>query len=173
MVLQRARRRVRIPFIIWIGLGNAVAFCFGWHVHEKAILMIHVPLLMGGLMGGGSTVVGPTDTWRLAVLANAAVMPLLFRAEELILNWVILAAGIVIHAYLLDIDIIRAQKWWLVTATAPQFYGDFLHHHILADNYWFLPLALNSVMTALLLTQGLSLIMRRIDAADKPKSNSV
>ena len=29
----------------FVALGSAVAFTFAWHVHEKAILMVLVPLL--------------------------------------------------------------------------------------------------------------------------------
>ena len=166
-LLQRARK---VPFIIWVGLGNAVAFAFGWHVHEKAVLMILFPLLMGGLAGGnGARLVSASKIWRLSVVANVAVMPLLFRRQEVVLNWVLLATGAVLQAYWLDIDL-SDQKRWILAAVVPQFYGDFLHKHLLSNKLWFLPLALNSVASALLLTQSLFAVAGRIELADKPKA---
>lgn len=34
----------RRDFLFYLALGSAIAFSFGWHVHEKAILMVVLPL---------------------------------------------------------------------------------------------------------------------------------
>ena len=154
------------PFGVWVGLGNAVAICFGWHVHEKAVLMIQVPLLMAGLAGKISKI----HVWRLSLVANVAVMPLLHRREEVVLNWLIMAAGALLQAVIFDL---KLEKFWSLLAVSAQFYGDFLHSFLLGKRLWFLPLALNSVMSAVLLGQCLWQILREFAPMAKSKSKRV
>ena len=153
-------REKNIPFSLWVALGTAVSFSFGWHVHEKAVLMIIFPLL-AALLAKKNKTVSPEIFIFASVVANVVVMPLLHRRQETMLNWMILLTGASLQAALFEIEVTWKNLRWILLAAAPQFYGDFLHAFLLKNRLWFLPLILNSFVCALLLAGVLiSLVLR-------------
>eukprot|EP00668_Euglena_longa_P033584 GGOE01043173.1.p1 GENE.GGOE01043173.1~~GGOE01043173.1.p1 ORF type:complete len:542 (-),score=82.26 GGOE01043173.1:165-1763(-) len=61
-------------------------FMFGWHVHEKAMLMYVLPLSLLNMHAD----LAPLN-WHLTILSTYALFPLLFRPQECLLKWLILA----------------------------------------------------------------------------------
>ena len=78
----------RKTFLFYLAICNFIAFNFGFHVHEKAILMTIVPL--------GLEVHQCSSTWtklRFLVLKSVAVftlMPLLYQPKESLVKHLIL-----------------------------------------------------------------------------------
>ena len=68
-----------------VAYANLCAFVFGWHVHEKALLMVWVPLALGALDG-------PTAAGRWLLFTAAASLgmgPLLYRPREYVLRVIV------------------------------------------------------------------------------------
>jgi len=90
----------RKTFLFYLAVCNFIVFNFGFHVHEKAILMTVVPL--------GLEIHSVSSTWtklRFLVLKSVAVftlMPLLFHQKESLVKHMILF-----------LDIIFTYKLWL------------------------------------------------------------
>lgn len=97
--------RARGSFLIYVALGCAVSFTFGWHVHEKAILMVTVPLLVAAADSGNSRhFVAATAV--LSLIGTFSVLPLMPRRPvETMLKWVLLAT-----AHCLEIGILHASQ---------------------------------------------------------------
>ena len=63
--------RLKENFCFFIAIVNFVAFNFGFHVHEKAMLMVYIPLLMGAATDRDKTrvkMLGTVMMWTLLPL---------------------------------------------------------------------------------------------------------
>ncbi|KAJ2157258.1 glycosyl transferase [Coemansia sp. RSA 552] len=148
-----ARRRCGpAHFIYAVILCAYASFLFGWHVHEKAVILIHVPL---GLL----VVIAPTrHLLRVhAVLSIAGffcLLPLLFGAQELPLKTAILAIWALCSLALLRSDD-GTSAWNCLSAVERAYIVGFVPLFVLSelvpgafDRLEFLPLALVSVYGA-------------------------
>lgn len=67
-------------FAAYCALGNAIAFTFGWHVHEKAILGVTLPLAAVAASIRDRRLLA---NWRwLSAVANFSILPLLPRPQD-------------------------------------------------------------------------------------------
>eukprot|EP00756_Hemistasia_phaeocysticola_P010561 Hpha_TRINITY_DN15029_c5_g20::TRINITY_DN15029_c5_g20_i1::g.125635::m.125635/K03849/ALG8; alpha-1,3-glucosyltransferase len=74
--------RLQSSELCWLcALSAAAFFTFSWHVHEKAVLMVLLPL---ALLGEKELhPMGEQAVWTLQTVACLSLWPLLFRLEEL------------------------------------------------------------------------------------------
>lgn len=90
--LESGRKQRGGDFFFYVAMGSAISFSVGWHVHEKAILQVTVPLLMAALGSHSPKFVEATTA--LSVLATFSVLPLLpQRRTETIVKWIMLLGG--------------------------------------------------------------------------------
>lgn len=130
------------------------SFMFGWHVHEKAILMIIIPLSLSATEDANSS--------RLFLLANVignfSLFPLIFTRLESVFKVLLLFLHTVTCYYILDeetlslgrkrrivMDLLRPGDWkYLYLGLLVQIYVTF-GHPILFPHLQFLPLLLVSI----------------------------
>ncbi|CAK9094715.1 3-glucosyltransferase (Asparagine-linked glycosylation protein 8 homolog) (Dol-P-Glc:Glc(1)Man(9)GlcNAc(2)-PP-dolichyl alpha-1 [Durusdinium trenchii] len=165
---------------LYVALGSAVAFSFGWHVHEKAILMVTIPLLAFAPSGADRANPRRRRMRRLAVALSTAgsfsVMPLLpLESKETIVKWILFLAGLLVENWLLlghpptEVPLglttvaggILRSLWpfsaslWPLVALAYGVLGIFRdaggHAWLFRGRMEFLPLMLTSDFTALLI----------------------
>ncbi|XP_023291817.2 probable dolichyl pyrophosphate Glc1Man9GlcNAc2 alpha-1,3-glucosyltransferase isoform X1 [Lucilia cuprina] len=77
------KREAKINFLRAIVICSACSFMFGWHVHEKAILMCLIPLCL-------LFFVSPTDakySFMLSAVGLFSLFPLLFHIDLLIIRY--------------------------------------------------------------------------------------
>mmetsp|Transcript_21820 Transcript_21820/g.39149 ORF Transcript_21820/g.39149 Transcript_21820/m.39149 type:complete len:498 (+) Transcript_21820:85-1578(+) len=87
-------------FLLYVALGCAISFSFGWHVHEKAIIMVTVPLLVAAARSN-SQALSSTAT-ALSAVATFSVMPLLpDQPKETFLKWLLFVGGCCVEASVL------------------------------------------------------------------------
>ncbi|KAJ2004807.1 glycosyl transferase [Coemansia thaxteri] len=152
IVLVRGRRSPQ-RFVQSVVLCAYASFLFGWHVHEKAIILILAPL--GLLMAAPSQ-----RTLRMfAVLATAgyySLFPLLFGAQELPVKAALLLMWVLCALALLRSDrnvaawaCLSAPERAYVLGHVPLFVAAELVPSAAFGRLQFLPLALVSVYTAL------------------------
>ncbi|CAE8615926.1 unnamed protein product [Polarella glacialis] len=88
-------------FGLYVALGSAIAFGFGWHVHEKAILMVTVPLAVVAAGSNSQALVSATTA--VSAVATFSIMPLLpDRPMETAAKWFLFLAGHLIEHFLLQ-----------------------------------------------------------------------
>ncbi|CAE7031846.1 ALG8 [Symbiodinium natans] len=143
-------------FATYVALGSAAAFTFGWHVHEKAILMVTIPLLSACTSGR------PSLSATYLVLSSVAcfsVMPLLPNQPlETGIKWLLFLAGGLVEMLLLQGHGLFSSKagslpWMLLAACYAVLgaYRDFGGHSLLfRGRMEFLPLLLTSDFCAIL-----------------------
>jgi alpha-1,3-glucosyltransferase len=137
------RNPQRLPFSVLVALGNAIVFWFGWHVHEKALMMVSIPLIMSTLTGSR---IDRQTVWRIAALTCASLLPLLPRSEETVLKWAIAVGGCVLDSLVLEVPL---SARWMVYVFGGEVYRVFCHERIFGpDRMQFLPLLLTSVLNA-------------------------
>ncbi|CAE7707803.1 ALG8 [Symbiodinium microadriaticum] len=134
-------------FATYLALGSAVAFSFGWHVHEKAILMVTIPLLSAPSLSASNLV--------LSSVACFSVMPLLpHRMMETSIKWLLFLFGGLVEVFLKDRPLLgHAGRWpWILLGASYALLGayrDFGGHSLLfRGRMEFLPLLLTSAARA-------------------------
>jgi alpha-1,3-glucosyltransferase len=133
----------RVPFTVWTAMGNATAFAFGWHIHEKALLMVLLPLIVASITDGRYSQI----VWRLSANSCASQLPLLPRPQETILKWVIAMTGSLADAEFSDSEI---EPSWLMLVFGSEVYRVVFHNLIFgADRMQFFPLLLTSLSNSL------------------------
>ncbi|KAL3102560.1 hypothetical protein niasHS_000888 [Heterodera schachtii] len=130
-------------------------FCFGWHVHEKAILLVFFPLCLLAIKD-------PTFMQPFALLYVASLFaqfPLFFTPFECFLKWAFtlwhfalcqFLANFVWGIRLAEFAQFTVAKLALFQMVLAQFYADFCHQLIFGSNFAFLPMMVPSVACALL-----------------------
>ncbi|KEP65921.1 UNVERIFIED_CONTAM: ALG6, ALG8 glycosyltransferase family protein [Hammondia hammondi] len=71
-------------FPVYVALGASVCFAAGWHVHEKAILLVSVPLSVAAWTRQDSFML--VSSFLVNFLGNLAILPLLPRPHETLLK---------------------------------------------------------------------------------------
>uniref|UniRef100_A0A7S1AES7 Alpha-1,3-glucosyltransferase n=1 Tax=Noctiluca scintillans TaxID=2966 RepID=A0A7S1AES7_NOCSC len=135
-------------FVFYVALGNAVAFSLGWHVHEKAILMVTVPLL--ACVSRLQEISGALDALSvLSLVATFSVLPLLPQSTvERSVKWMLFVVGHIMELRLLhhrrNIDF-RLICMVFVAMVFLGWYHDFGGHaKVFGERMEFLPLLLIS-----------------------------
>jgi alpha-1,3-glucosyltransferase len=160
----------KVPFTVWVGLGNAVAFLFGWHVHEKALLMVLFPLVMSA--------VNENSTWRriacnMSIVTCASMLPLLPRFHETVLKWTLSLFGILLESTLLETDL---NLGFIFFAFSGEIYRVVFHRIFFGSNEMeFLPLMVTSVANAVglmvILVEVVGTVIQQTRSRDRGKSD--
>jgi alpha-1,3-glucosyltransferase len=130
-------------FPVYVALGNAAAFAAGWHVHEKAILGVTIPLLVAALQLKDGAL-----AYRVAVLdivANFSLLPLLPRHEDLPLKWILFGLAFCMDAALAKaFEPLKPLPRYLLVYAVVGFYAVCVHDTLFRGRMEFLPLLLIS-----------------------------
>jgi len=126
------------------------SFMFGWHVHEKAILLVIIPLAV-------LATVSRTEARLYLLTASTghfSLFPLLFKARELPTKlFVHLSHSFMASQLLPQATLTLIDKLYLVLAVPVFLYSEFLHSFIgLSASLPFLPLLLYSLYSAVGIT---------------------
>lgn len=145
---------------VYVALGCGVAFTFGWHVHEKAILMVTVPLLI--VARGSHNKDLKQVAAALSAIGTFSVLPLLpQRHPETGIKWALGVGGHILELSMLreggsasSLSLLRVgfvPGWLLVLGMASLgLYCDFGGHQMLFKGRMeFLPLMLISDFSSL------------------------
>mmetsp|Transcript_37317 Transcript_37317/g.98371 ORF Transcript_37317/g.98371 Transcript_37317/m.98371 type:complete len:527 (+) Transcript_37317:93-1673(+) len=156
-----AKPRHRGHFAFYTSLGSSIAFAFGWHVHEKAILMVTVPLLAAaagiGAAGGDKRGELREAVAALSVVGTFSVLPLLpQRPLETSLKWSLFVGGHILELRALGCRGFGSLRVWplpgsliLLGIVVLGIYCDFGGHQLLfKGDMEFLPLMLISDFSA-------------------------
>jgi len=128
------------------------AFMFGWHVHEKAILLVVVPLAV-------LATVSRTEARLYLVTATTghfSLFPLLFQARELPTKLLIHLSHSLMASHLLpQASLTILDKLYLGCAVPIFIYSEFLHSFLgLSASLPFLPLLLYSLYSSVGITSA-------------------
>jgi alpha-1,3-glucosyltransferase len=137
-LLKKQERR----FSVWLIAGGFVPFLFGYHVHEKAILLITVPFLWTICNQSEHKGRYKTLSETLSVTASFSLLPLLFREQEFWLKWTLMVTGIFFEAVILDF-FIKKMIYTLTVYASIYFLGS-----LVSESFPFLPLLLTSLISA-------------------------
>ncbi|PWW80282.1 Glycosyltransferase Family 57 protein [Tuber magnatum] len=143
-------------FLGAVTLCGYASFLFGWHVHEKAILLVVVPFSLLALKD--RRYLGAFRP--LAVAGHVSLFPLLFTAPEFLIKTVYTIAWLVVfltafdalvspvavntRRFLLD----RFTMLFIIIAIPLIAYTSLFHKALFGDRYEFLPLMFNSSYSA-------------------------
>ncbi|XP_066590080.1 dolichyl pyrophosphate Glc1Man9GlcNAc2 alpha-1,3-glucosyltransferase isoform X1 [Prorops nasuta] len=141
------RPKKLIRCIILCGLSS---FTFGWHVHEKAILTVIIPL-------GILAVIDANDSRIFIILSSTgqtALLPLLYPENLSLLKLLLSVIYMIMSALLLCRhfkDKLLCTHEWLYVSSLPMFtiYETLIHKCLFGKKLPFLPLALTSIYCAI------------------------
>ncbi|CAG0919684.1 unnamed protein product [Notodromas monacha] len=147
-------------FVESVVLCAWASFLFGWHVHEKAILMITLPMAL--LAAGNSR--AAKIYWFLNAIATLSLFPLLFTPMENVLKFFLWGVSVSMNYVILEeihgwgrCDEAGKKRWewsdvfdfaFLLGAVGVAFYYSLLHGYLFEDRMEFLPLMLVSAYCA-------------------------
>lgn len=157
-----------IDFCFMLGFGSAVAFLAGWHVHEKAILMLTLPVAVHIQCTEANESVKLRRAFQLiSCLSTLSVMPLIVPEAtpfSHLLKWLLFASQLLLEPYALNLndDRFRTElRLGVAVLAAPVMYMDLGLHELLFNGRWaFLPLMLTSVLHAAALLPMLLFVLR-------------
>ncbi len=84
----RSPRADAVLFLRGLVLCNFGSFLFGWHVHEKAILLVIIPMTVLAFMNKADA----DDLFLLSTIGHVSLLPLIFTVEERLLRIIIVVA---------------------------------------------------------------------------------
>ncbi|PHJ25332.1 alg8 glycosyltransferase family protein [Cystoisospora suis] len=96
-------------FPVYVALGASVCFATGWHVHEKAVLLVTIPL--GVAAWASSDPFLRTMHFVLNTASNVAILPLLPRPHESLLKLTLLLFSTILETMCLFAGTERIGVW--------------------------------------------------------------
>uniref|UniRef100_A0A914H6Z2 dolichyl-P-Glc:Glc1Man9GlcNAc2-PP-dolichol alpha-1,3-glucosyltransferase n=1 Tax=Globodera rostochiensis TaxID=31243 RepID=A0A914H6Z2_GLORO len=149
------KKSSEVCFLISLTFSSFAFFWFGWHVHEKAIMLIFFPMCLLAMKD-------PTFMQPFALLCVASVFaqfPLLFTPLECFLKWAFVLcyfslcqflANFVWGIRLAEFVQFTVARLAIVQLLFAEIYAEFGHQLLFDNNYEFLPMMITSVACALL-----------------------
>ena len=143
-------------FVGAITLCGYASFLFGWHVHEKAILLVLIPFSILALKDRRHL-----GAFRpLAVAGHLSLFPLLFTAAEFPIKTAYVICWLILFLYVFDrlapaatrprVFLLDRFSLLYITISIPLIvYCSLLHGLLFGDSYEFLPLMFTSTYCAL------------------------
>ncbi|ERF70390.1 hypothetical protein EPUS_05209 [Endocarpon pusillum Z07020] len=143
-------------FVGAITLCGYASFLFGWHVHEKAILLVLIPFSMLALKDRRHL-----GAFRpLAVASYLSLFPLLYTAAEFPIKTAYSICWLILFLYVFDrlapaavrprVFLLDRFSFLYITISIPLIvYCSLLHGLLFGDSYEFLPLMFTSTYCAL------------------------
>ena len=137
-------------------LCGYASFLFGWHVHEKAILLVLIPFSLVALKD--RRVLGAFRP--LAVAGNVSLFPLLFTPAEFPVKTIYTLLWLILFLYTFDqlapastrprVFLLDRFSLLYLTVSVPLIvYCSLVHGIVFGDKYEFLPLMFTSAYSAL------------------------
>ena len=134
-------------FIVAITLCGYSSFLFGWHVHEKAILLVILPFSLIALQDRSHL----ASFRPLAVAGHVSLFPLLFTEAEFPVKVVYTVCWLILFLYAFDrlAPASRRPRMFLLDRTALlymavsvplMFYCSIIHGAVFGERYEFMPL---------------------------------
>eukprot|EP01025_Chloroclados_australasicus_P013206 TRINITY_DN16266_c1_g1_i1.p1 TRINITY_DN16266_c1_g1~~TRINITY_DN16266_c1_g1_i1.p1 ORF type:complete len:436 (-),score=21.34 TRINITY_DN16266_c1_g1_i1:33-1256(-) len=142
---------IRSPHQISFGRGVAYSylcsFMFGFHVHEKAVLVVTIPLAFYAFQD----VKNSGEYVFLSTVSNYALLPLLFRDEEYYIKIVIFLSYQLLVEYLLQKkqNLNWGQRMYIFGLIVLEVFASWVHPVSFGGKLPFLPLLLTSVYCSL------------------------
>lgn len=143
-------------FVGALALCGYASFLFGWHVHEKAILLVLIPCSLLALKDRSYL----ASFRPLAVAGHVALFPLLFTAAEFPIKVAYTVAWLIVFLYIFDrlapapnqprvflLD--RFSLLYIAISVPLILYCSLVHHIVFGDKYEFLPLMFISSYSAI------------------------
>lgn len=143
-------------FVGAITLCGYASFLFGWHVHEKAILLVLIPFSLLALKDRSYL----ASFRPLAVAGHVSLFPLLFTAAEFPIKIAYTVSWLIIFLYTFDrlapvparprvflLD--RFALLYIAVAVPLLAYCSLIHNMVFGARYEFLPLMFTSAYTAI------------------------
>ncbi|CAD6197715.1 unnamed protein product [Caenorhabditis auriculariae] len=157
LVLGLCKRRA--DFSVHLTLAAYVFFFFGYHVHEKAILLMTVPLTVAAFKNVDYV---PPFVF-LSVLSSFSLFPLLFTPFEIMIKYSVALCYISLVVLLAKKSLMLPRtfilpNWslfYFAFLTAVELYASLIHNWIWSGKYEFFPLMAISVGNALGVLFGL------------------
>lgn len=142
-------------FVGAVTLCGYASFLFGWHVHEKAILLVIVPFSLIAL--NDRRYLGAFRP--LAVAGHVSLFPLLYTAAEFPVKTVYTILWLVLSLYVFDrlapvakrprVFVLDRFSLLYITVAIPLIvYCSLIHHLVFRQRYEFLPLMFISSYSA-------------------------
>ena len=143
-------------FVGAVTLCGYASFLFGWHVHEKAILLVLIPFSLLALKDRRYLGVFRP----LAVAGHVSLFPLLFTAAEFPIKTVYTLMWLILFLFVFDrlapasakprVFLLDRFSLLYITVSIPLIlYCSLLHHLIFSKGYEFLPLMFTSTYSAI------------------------
>lgn len=127
-------------FMRGLVVASFTAFMFGWHVHEKAIIVVLLPLIPVAFRDPNLSSV----LLRLTLLGTYSLFPLLYQPAEYLVKTTLLISY---YSYAKSISSTKANTIYILGIIAIEIYNTSLHERYHAK-YEFLPLLLTSTFSA-------------------------
>uniref|UniRef100_A0AC34FEC3 Ubiquinone biosynthesis monooxygenase COQ6, mitochondrial n=1 Tax=Panagrolaimus sp. ES5 TaxID=591445 RepID=A0AC34FEC3_9BILA len=133
-------------------LSGYAFFFFGWHVHEKALLMIYIPMILLAFDN-----LKFLDTFiLLSVITPVTQFPLIFTPVENLVKYSLTVSYLVILVCLLRFVyrlpffqiVSKANLGFTITVTLLEVYKVLVHESLFKNSMQFLPLMLTSLICA-------------------------
>ncbi|KAI8988011.1 glucosyltransferase [Mycotypha africana] len=164
MVLQKLWRKPTFDnFLSSLTLCTFASYLLGWHVHEKAIMIVLIPY---GLMAANCK----TNLRILIILSAAGIVslfPLLIHPAEtpikvtITLLWFCAVIPGLAHSVQIPLKNLLStmEQQYLIGLVLLQFYTGFIHDIVFGERLPFLPLMLTSLYCAIGILYGWALFM--------------
>jgi len=170
LALDEENRRTKL--LIAVSHSFLASFVFGWHVHEKALLLAILPLCF---------VAGHHDRWCsvfrvLCMSGTLSMFPLLYEPAEMLPKYLLFLGFAVFLATTMNRNWTLIESLYYTGMIPIEIYSAFVHTKVLPMGYEFVPQALVSCYCAVGIVfaycRSTSILLRSISASKRRSDDS-